>query len=43
MGAVPKPLETPTFEGRTEVEKEELAKKPEKDGKWERGDLGCSY
>ena len=31
-------------EGRkTEVEKEELAKKPEKDGKWERGDLGCSY
>lgn len=40
MGATPKSLEAPTFEGRTEVEKEEPAKKPEKDGRWERGDLG---
>jgi len=41
METVPKPLEAPTFEGGTEVEKEEPAKKPEKDSKWERGDLGC--
>ena len=39
MGATPKSLEAP-FEGRTEVEKEEPAKKPEEDGRWERGDLG---
>lgn len=36
-----KSLEAPTFEIRVEVEEEEPANFPEKDGREEGGDLGC--